>query len=117
MYYDGCLTITEQQERSIMRSMPPKAATENLARFFDVFSDNTRLRILSALSMKELCVADLSFILSMRQSTVSHQLRLLKDAKIVDCRRAGKLILYAVVNPFVNEVLLTGAKQFAQNAG
>lgn len=117
MYYDGCLTITKQQERSIMRSMPPKAATENLARFFDIFSDNTRLRILSALSMKELCVADLSFILSMRQSTVSHQLRLLKDAKIVDCRRAGKLILYAVVNPFVNEVLLTGAKQFTQCAG
>lgn len=116
MMYDGCLTITEQQERSIMRSMPPRAATENLARFFDVYADNTRLRILSALSMKELCVADLSFILSMRQSTVSHQLRLLKDARIVDCRRAGKLILYAVVNPYVNDVLLTGAKQFAQSA-
>lgn len=117
MMYDSCLSITEQQERSILRSMPPKAATENLARFFDVFSDNTRLRILSALSMKELCVADLSFILSMRQSTVSHQLRLLKDARIVDCRRAGKLILYAVVNPYVNDVLLTGAKQFARSAG
>ncbi len=117
MMYDGCLTITEQQERSIMRSMPPKVATEHLARFFDVFSDNTRLRILSALSMKELCVADLSFILSMSQSTVSHQLRLLKDARIVGCRRAGKLILYAVVNPYVNDVLLTGAKQFSQSAG
>ena len=117
MYYDGCLTITEQQERSILRSMPPKAATQSLARFFDVFSDNTRLRILSALSMKELCVADLAFLLSMRQSTVSHQLRLLKDAGIVDCRRAGKLILYAIVNPYVDEVLMTGAKQFAKSAG
>lgn len=116
MYYSNCLTVTEQQEKSIVRSMPPVGAIRDIAQFFAIFSDDTRLKILSALSMKELCVADLSYILNARQSTVSHQLRLLKDAKIVDSRRAGKLILYAVCNPFVSEVMLTGAKQVSRRA-
>ena len=110
-FYRGCLTVDERQERSIIDSLPPHYALEDIARFFGVFSDGTRLKILSALSMKELCVADLCFLLSTEQSTVSHQLRLRKDAGIVTCRKAGRLTLYAISNPYVADVMMTGARQ------
>ncbi len=109
--YRGCLTVDERQERNILDSMPPGRALCGIARFFAVFSDETRLKILSALSMKELCVADLCFLLATEQSTISHQLRLLKDAGIVASRKAGRLTLYAIVDPYVAEVMMTGARQ------
>ena len=108
--YRGCLTVDERQERSIMDSMPQSGALSGIARFFAVFSDQTRLKILSALSMKELCVADLCYLLSAEQSTVSHQLRLLRDAGIVASRKAGRLTLYAISNAYVSDVMMTGAR-------
>lgn len=115
--YRGCLTVDERQERSILDSLPPGGALSGIARFFAVFSDETRLKILSALSMKELCVADLCFLLSTEQSTVSHQLRLLRDAGIVTSRKAGRLTLYAIVNPYVADVMMTGARQLRRKRG
>lgn len=109
--YRECLTVDERGERSILENMPPSRSLCGIARFFAVFSDETRLKILSALSMKDLCVADLCFFLTSEQSTVSHQLRLLKDAGIVASRKAGRLTLYTIVDPYVSEVMLTGARR------
>lgn len=75
---------------------------------FSVFADYTRIKILSALAISELCVTDLSRILDLNQTTVSHQLRFLKSAGIVRCCRQGKVIFYSLTNDSINDVLLKG---------
>lgn len=67
-----------------------------LATFFDALSDVTRLKILSALTVSPMCVTDLSVLTSINQTTVSHQLRILRTAGVVDCKRQGKVIFYSL---------------------
>ena len=81
-----------------------------LVRFFSIFSDETRLRILSALAICEMCVTDISRVLDINQTTVSHQLRFLKDVGLVRADRHGKIIFYELVNEVVNDVLLKGVE-------
>ena len=81
-----------------------------ILRFFSIFSDATRLRILSSLAISEMCVTDISRVLGINQTTVSHQLRFLKDAGMVCTDRHGKIIFYSLVNEVVNDVLLKGVE-------
>ena len=67
-----------------------------LATFFDALSDVTRLKILSALTVSSMCVTDLSTLTALNQTTVSHQLRILRTARIVDCKRQGKVMFYSL---------------------
>ena len=78
--------------------------------FFSVFADGTRLRILSALSVTEMCVTDLARVLRIHQTTVSHQLRLLKNLGMVRGSRCGKVIFYSLRGDAVNDVLRKGAE-------
>ena len=78
--------------------------------FFSVFADSTRVRMLSALAISEMCVTDLSRVLGINQTTVSHQLRLLKNLGIVKCERYGKIIFYSLINDTVNDVMLKGVE-------
>ena len=78
--------------------------------FFLHFSDPTRVKMLSALAISEMCVTDLSRILNLNQTTVSHQLRFLKNIGIVQAKRQGKIIFYSLVNDTVNDVLLKGVE-------
>lgn len=97
-------------EATLIREyLPSNAVLSDMCSFFSVFSDVTRVKLLSALSISELCVTDLSEILELNQTTVSHQLRLLRDAGMVTCRRDGKIIYYRVANEHINNVMLTGA--------
>ena len=82
----------------------------SLVRFFSIFSDATRLRILSSLAITEMCVTDISRVLGINQTTVSHQLRFLKDTGIVRTDRHGKIIFYSLSNDVVNDVLLKGVE-------
>lgn len=102
------ITLTKAQEDFLKKYLPNKAVSLGIANFFSLFSDNTRIRILSALSIAEMCVGDLSYMLNINQTTVSHQLKILRDNKIVSCRRDGKIIVYYITNPFVNDVMITG---------
>lgn len=68
------------------------------------------MRILSALAISELCVTDISRVLDINQTTVSHQLRYLKNLGIVTCSRLGKVIFYSLKNEIVNDVLLKGVE-------
>lgn len=77
-------------------SLPPKTGLDALSCFFDALADATRLKILSALSVSTMCVSDLAALTGLNQTTVSHQLRILKTAKIVDCTRQGKVVFYGV---------------------
>lgn len=90
--------------------VPEGELLSSLVRFFSIFSDGTRLRILSALAISEMCVTDISRVLNINQTTVSHQLRFLKDAGMVQTDRHGKIIFYALRNEIVNDVLLKGVE-------
>ncbi len=100
------LLLKESAKREILSYMPSKAVTQKLADYFSNFSDYTRVKIISCLSMCDMCVSDLSLILDINQTTLSHQLKLLKDKGIVSARREGKIILYKLENKSVNNLML-----------
>lgn len=92
----------------VLENQPQEEVLYDLAELFKVFGDSTRIRILYALMESELCVSDLSSILNMNQSAISHQLRILKDAKLVKYRRDGKIILYALDDNHIRTLLSVG---------
>ena len=92
----------------VRQELPREEVLCDLADLFKIFADTTRIRILYALFESELCVCDLSELLGMTQSAVSHQLRTLKDAKLVRARREGKSIFYALDDDHVRQLLSVG---------
>ena len=79
-----------------------------LAELYKVLGDSTRIRILHLLSRQELCVQDIADGLTMTQSAISHQLRILKQAALVKCRREGKSIFYSLADSHVQTILHQG---------
>ncbi len=90
------------------QELPTDRELERLSEVFKIFSDGSRLRIISALISQELCVADLAEQLGMSQSAVSHQLRLLRNAHLVKTRREGKSIFYSLDDDHVVSILSQG---------
>ena len=90
--------------------VPQGEILDELVCFFSIFSDYTRLKVISALSISEMCVSDLSNILKLNQTTVSHQLRLLKNLNAVKTKRQGKVIFYSLRNQTLSDVLLKGVE-------
>ncbi len=82
----------------IERNMPSDEALTRLSEFFDAMSDVTRLKLLSVLSASAMCVTDLAAVCSLNQTTVSHQLRILKAQRLVECKRQGKVMFYSLAN-------------------
>jgi ArsR family transcriptional regulator, lead/cadmium/zinc/bismuth-responsive transcriptional repressor len=93
---------------AVSRQMVSGAAMVDLADFFKIFADGTRIGILWALSCAEMCVCDLCALLDMRQSALSHQLRTLKQARIVKSRREGKVVYYSLQDEHIRDVLSMG---------
>ena len=81
---------------------------DSLAKLFKVFGDPTRIKILWALNVHELCVLDICEVLGMTKSAVSHQLSTLKEAKLVRARREGKEVYYSLDDEHVKEIFETG---------
>lgn len=100
--------MTEKMSQAIDRQMPPEEILLDLADLYKVFSDVTRIRILYALSSAELCVYDISVALGMSQSAISHQLRVLKQAKLVKYRREGKIVFYSLSDGHIQTILDQG---------
>jgi len=88
--------------------MPEAATLRQLANMFSIFSDFTRLKILSALALSEMCVNDLASYLQINQTTISHQLKLLKNINAVTDRRIGKIVVYSLGNNMVNNLMSDG---------
>ena len=84
--------------------MPPESVIVRTSDMFRVFGDGTRARILCALSVTELCVCDLAELLAMTVSAISHQLRLMKDASLVRCRKEGKTVYYTLADDHVGRI-------------
>lgn len=94
----------------VLEYVPQGDVLNSIVCFFSIFADSTRVRMLSALAISEMCVTDLSRVLEINQTTVSHQLRLLKNLGIVKSERCGKIIFYSLVNDTVNDVMLKGVE-------
>lgn len=102
------LVVHEDVVKRVLEKQPAEEALYDLAELFKVFGDSTRIRILHALLETELCVGDMAQILNLSQSAVSHQLKLLKDAKLVRFRREGKIVFYALDDEHVRNILSMG---------
>lgn len=89
-------------------SAPNNETIEDLAAFYKLFADPARLRIIQALNVAEMCVCDLSEALSMTPSAASHQLRLLRAAKLVKYRRQGKMAFYSLDDEHIAQILRAG---------
>ena len=99
---------------AIQKSLPSEEAFLLSAELFKAFSDMTRLRILATLVTGEICVCDIADTLGMTQSAISHQLRLLKNARLIKARRAGKTVLYSLADSHVTAILALAGEHIAE---
>ena len=90
--------------------VPQGEILDDLVCFFSIFSYYTRLRLISALSISEMCFSDIASLLKLNQTTVSHQLRLLKDLNAVKTKRQGKVVFYSLRNDSLSDILLKGVE-------
>ncbi len=102
------LFVHEDTVKEVREKMPDEETLYDLAEFFKIFGDSTRIRILYALYERELCVCDIAGLLSLSQTAVSHQLRLLKANKLVKARRDGKTVFYSLDDSHVHDILNMG---------
>jgi ArsR family transcriptional regulator len=98
-------TVHPDAVRSAQEQLPEPGELSEISVFFKALGDPTRLKILYALFDGELCVCDLGVVLGMSVSAVSHQLAVLKQARLVDHRRDGKIVYYALADEHVRRVL------------
>ena len=100
--------VHEDHVKHTLSHMPDLDTLFSLAEFFKVFGDTTRIRIICALFEDELCVCDIAEVVGMGQSAVSHQLRLLRAAKLVRVRREGKSSFYSLDDEHVRKIFEMG---------
>ncbi len=100
--------IHEEDVKVAKDNMLNDNTINELTEFFKVFGDATRIKILHALFQTEMCVCDIAAVLEMNQSAISHQLRVLKSARLVKFRREGKVIYYSLDDNHVIDVLQQG---------
>ena len=99
----------------VKAAMPDEDMLYDAAELFKVFGDSTRTRILSALFIEELCVCDIAEILGMTKSAVSHQLRTLRQTKIVKARRSGKEVFYSLDDDHISRIYKTAMEHLREN--
>ncbi len=92
----------------VRSELPTDELLADLADLFKLFGDSTRAKILFSLSESEICVCALAELIGMTQSAVSHQLRILRDANLVTCRRAGKTVYYSLADSHVSSIVAQG---------
>ena len=105
---------TETDLMKMLSDMPPEEELYDLADFFKIFADCTRIRILCTLLYGEMCVSEIGDALDMTQSAISHQLRVLKQAKLVKNRREGKTIYYSLSDGHIISILSQGLEQIEE---
>ena len=108
------IEIHSELVSEISMEMPDEESLYDLAELFKVFGDTTRIKILYTLFKSEMCVCDIAEILGMTQSAISHQLKILKNAKLVKNRREGKQIIYALDDAHVESIIKMGIEHIAE---
>lgn len=100
--------------RTVNQNMPDPVALYELADLFKLFGDSTRIGILWALSESEMCVCDLCALLKMKQPAVSHQLKNLKQSRVVKARRDGKIVYYSLADEHIRRLLNLGMEHIRE---
>lgn len=113
---DQCdfMFVHEAIVQKVMKVMPEDDQLTGLADFFKVFGDSTRIKILYALSQSEMCVCDIATLLQMGQSAISHQLRVLKQMRLVKSRRDGKTVFYSLADGHIETILAQGMEHIEE---
>ena len=99
---------------AVNAQMPDEEILYDLAELFKVFGDSTRIKILYVLFESDMCVCDIAQLLNMNQSAISHQLRVLKQSKLVKYRRDGKTVFYSLADGHVRTILGQGMEHVAE---
>lgn len=112
-----CETIEVHEDllKIVEEKMPPEEELYDLAELFKIFGDSTRMKILFVLFEAEVCVCDLAQTLHMTQSAISHQLRILKQNKLVKSRREGKSIFYSLADAHVRTIINQGLEHIEED--
>ncbi len=96
------------------QNMPKDEVIYDLAEFFKMFADSTRMKIIYALMDKELCVGDIADIVGTTQSAISHQLRILKQSKLVKYRKDGKIVYYSLDDEHIYQIVKKGREHIEE---
>ena len=106
--------VHEDKIKAASEQMPDEDELYDLAELFKVFGDSTRIRILFVLFQSEMCVCDLAQSLNMNKSAISHQLKILKQAKLVTGRREGKSVIYSLADEHVRTIIDQGREHIEE---
>lgn len=106
--------VHEDIVEKVEKNMPEDEMLYDLADFFRVFGDSTRIKILYVLFQSEMCVCDIAQILGMTQSAISHQLRMLKQMKLVAYRREGKTVFYSLADSHIETIMNQGVEHISE---
>ena len=104
----SCTTIHDDVIKRVHAVMPQEEILYDLAELFKVFGDTTRIKILYALFKSEMCVCDIAALLNMTQSAISHQMRVLKQARLVKYRKSGKVVYYSLDDSHIKDIFDQG---------
>ncbi|MBQ8653521.1 MAG: helix-turn-helix transcriptional regulator [Clostridia bacterium] len=110
----GYLCVHEELVEQVQAMLPEDETLQRLSELFKAFADGTRIRILYVLLEAEVCVCDLARLLGMTQSAVSHQLRLLRQARLIKSRRDGKTVFYSLADDHVATLLRQGTEHISE---
>lgn len=102
------LCVHKDIVNKVLHHMPEETQLYDLAELFKVFGDSTRIKILYVLFQSEMCVCDIAQLLNMGQSAISHQLRVLKQARLIKARRDGKTMFYSLADSHVRTIIDQG---------
>lgn len=108
------ISVHEDIVKCVKEHLPDEELLYNLADFFKVFADSTRIKILYVLSQSEMCVCDIAQLLNVTQSAVSHQLRTLKQMQLVKARRDGKTVFYSLADDHIQTILRQGMEHISE---
>lgn len=109
-----CNVIHEDIVNEVKKNMPEEENLYDLAELFKVFGDTTRVKILYALFASEMCVCDIATLLNMTQSAISHQLRVLKQARLVKYRKDGKVVYYSLDDEHIKNIFNQGLQHITE---
>ena len=112
-----CTVLHEGVVKKVKKRMPAEERLFDLSELFKVFGDSTRVRIISALLYAEMCVCDIASLLGMSKSSVSHQLRVLRQSRLVKFRREGKVVFYSLDDKHIGIIFRQGLAHVCEAHG
>lgn len=108
------ININDNTIEKVKKSIPHDEVIYDLAEFFKMFADSTRMKIICALMNYELCVCDIASIVGTTQSAISHQLRILKQSKLVKYKKVGKEVYYSLDDEHIEQIVKKGREHIEE---